>query len=180
MNSKIAIPDEVILNKIFLIRGQKVMIDRDLSELYGIETKVLKQAVRRNIERFPDDFMFEMTVNEFHDWRSQFVTSKSDMMGLRYSPYCFTEQGVTMLSCVLNSKKAVEINIRIIRVFIKMREMLIENLSLRMEIETIKKKLESQDKSIDLVFSYLDELMEKHENPPQRQLIGFKINKEEQ
>lgn len=97
------------------------MIDRDLAELFGVETKVLKQAVKRNISRFPEDFMFEMTDEEFQDWRSQFVTSKSDIMGLRYPPFCFTEQGVTMLSCVLNSQRAIEANIRIIRVFTKMR-----------------------------------------------------------
>ncbi len=87
------------------------MLDRDLAELYGVETKVLKQAVKRNIERFPDDFMFEMTKEEFVNWRSQFVTSNSDRMGLRYAPFCFTEQGVTMLSCVLNSQRAIQLNI---------------------------------------------------------------------
>ena len=100
------------------------MIDRDLAELYGVETKVLKQAVKRNIDRFPEDFLFEMTSDEFKDWRSQFVTSKSDKQGLRYAPYCFTEQGVTMLSCILNSARAIAVNIQIIRVFTKMRELL--------------------------------------------------------
>jgi len=103
-----SLPDEIIINKIYLIRGQKVMIDRDLAELYGVATKVLKQAVKRNTERFPEDFMFEMSDEEFQNWRSQIVTSNSDMMGLRYAPYCFTEQGLTMLSCILNSKKAVD------------------------------------------------------------------------
>ncbi|MDD2345627.1 MAG: ORF6N domain-containing protein [Bacteroidales bacterium] len=171
-------PEEVIINKIYLIRNQKVMIDRHLAELYGVETKVLKQAVKRNLERFPEDFMFEMTKEEFEIWRSQIVTSKSDKMGLRYAPFCFTEQGVTMLSCILNSKRAIEVNIRVIRVFIKMREMLVENLSLRLEIESIKKKLSNYDKSIELVFRYLDELLEKHENPEPRKQIGFRINKE--
>ena len=97
------LPDEAIISKIYLIRGQKVMIDRDLAELFGPATKVLKLAVKRNINRFPIDFMFEMTEKEFQNRRSQFVTSKSDIIGLRYSPFCFTEQGVTMLSCVLNS-----------------------------------------------------------------------------
>ncbi len=170
------IPEEVIINKIYLVRGQKVMIDRDLSELYEVETKRLKEAVKRNIERFPKDFMFEMTKEEFTNWRTQFATSKSDMIGLRYAPFCFTEQGVTMLSCILNSKRAIDVNIRIIRVFIKMREMLTENLSLRLEIETIKKKLEKQDKNIELVFNYLDELIEKHENPKPRKRIGFKTS----
>ena len=177
--NKSMIPEEVIINKIYLIRNQKVMIDRDLAELYGVETKALKQSVKRNIERFPEDFMFEMTKEEFEIWRSQFVTSKSDKMGLRYSPFCFTEQGVTMLSCILSSKRAIEVNIRVIRVFTKMREMLVENLSLRLEIESIKKKLSNHDKSIELVFSYLDELLEKQENPEPRKQIGFKIKDKE-
>jgi hypothetical protein len=107
----IAIAQEAILNKIYLIRDQKVMLDRDLAILYGVETKVLKQAVRRNISRFPVDFMFEMTEKELADWRSQYVTSKEDRQGLRYAPFCFTEQGVTMLSCILNSERAIAVNI---------------------------------------------------------------------
>src|SRR5688500_5086977 len=97
---KLLIPDEVLLTKIYYIRGQKVMLDRDLAVLYQTETKKLKQAVRRNIHRFPEDFMFEMTKNEFQNWRSQFVTSNSDNMGIRHLPYCFTEHGVLMLSSV--------------------------------------------------------------------------------
>ena len=113
------IPEETFISKIYVIRGQKVMIDRDLATLYGLKTKVLKQSVKRNIDRFPEDFMFGMSNTEFQNWRSQFVTSNSERMGLRYAPFCFTEQGVTMLSCVLNSKQAIETNIRIIRVFTK-------------------------------------------------------------
>jgi hypothetical protein len=107
-----SVTDEAIIRKIYLIRDQKVMIDRDLAELYGVETKRLKEAVRRNTERFPDDFMFELTREEFQLWRTQIASSKSDLMGLRYSPYCFTEQGVTMISCILNSQKAIDTNIR--------------------------------------------------------------------
>jgi len=99
--SELIIPDEIIMNQIYYIRGYKVMLDRDLVSLYGVETKVLKQAVKRNTKRFPNDFMFEMTKQELEIWRSQIVTSKSDKMGLRYSPFCFTEQGVAMLSSVL-------------------------------------------------------------------------------
>ncbi len=174
----IMLPDEVVMTKIFIIRGQKVMIDRDLAELYGVETKRLKEAVRRNITRFPMDFMFEMTKAEFSNWRSQFATSNSDKQGLRYAPYCFTEQGVTMLSCVLNSERAIKINIQIVRIFTKIRESLIDTLSLRLEIDEIKKKLQNQDKNIELVFNYLDELMEKQENPKPRTQIGFKPSKE--
>ena len=107
------VPTDTIASKIYLIRGVKVMLHRDLAELYGVETKVLKQAVRRNIDRFPADFMFEMTKMEFEDWRSQFVTSKSDKMGLRYKPMAFTEQGVAMLSSVLRSNRAIQVNIQI-------------------------------------------------------------------
>ncbi len=109
-HSSLLIPEERIMDKIYLIRDQKIMLDRDLAFLYGVGTKVLKQAVKRNIQRFPEDFMFEMTKEELENWRSQFVTSNSERMGLRYAPFCFTEQGVTMLSCVLNSKRAINVN----------------------------------------------------------------------
>jgi len=176
---KIMLPDEKIMSKIYFIRGEKVMLDRDLSELYGVETKYLKRQVRRNILRFPDDFMFQLTTEEFKDWRSQFVTSSSDKMGLRYPPFAFTETGVAQLSAVLNSKQAILINNQIMRVFIKMRAMFIDNLSLKLEVEEIKKKLENQDKSIELVFNYLDELIEKQEKPQPRKQIGFKRQKGE-
>jgi hypothetical protein len=105
------IPVERITSKIYIIRDVKVIMDRDLAALYRVETKVLKQSVRRNINRFPNDFMFELSREEFQNWRSQFVTSKSDRMGLRYAPMVFTEQGVAMLSSVLNSKRAIQVNI---------------------------------------------------------------------
>ena len=175
MTEKIAIPDELIHNKIYLIRGQKVMIDRDLAKLYGVETKCLKRQVRRNIERFPKDFIFEMSKEEFQHWRSQFVTSNvSDKMGLRYVPFVFTEQGVAMLSSVLNSQKAIAVNIKIIRVFTKIREMLSHDLRVKLEIEEIKKKLSDHDKHIELVFKYLDKLLEKKENEETRRRIGYK------
>lgn len=103
------VPDDVVMSKIYLIRDQKVMLDRDLALLYGVDTKVLKQAVRRNIQRFPEDFMFELTKDEFEHWRSQFVTSNKDRKGWRYEPFCFTEQGVTMLACTLNSEQAIRV-----------------------------------------------------------------------
>ena len=142
MNNQIYITEKTISDKIYLIRNQNVMIDRDLAALYGEETKHLKRQVKRNIERFPKDFMFEMSKEEFQNWRSQFVTSNSsDKMGLRYAPYVFTEQGVAMLSSVLHSPKAIAVNIRIIRVFTKIREFLIDNLEVKLEIEEIKKSL---------------------------------------
>lgn len=125
-SKSIVLADEVIINKIYMMRGKKIMLDRDLAELYGVETKQLKRQVRRNIDRFPEDFMFELNEEEFRNWRGQFGTSNtSDKMGLRYAPYAFTEQGVAMLSSVLNSKIAIEVNIRIIRIFTKLREMML-------------------------------------------------------
>ena len=121
----VAIPDEVVMNKIYLIRDKKVMLDRDLAELYGVETKRLKEAVRRNIDRFPEEFMFELTKEEFSNWRSQFATSNADKMGLRVPPFAFTEYGVLMLASVLNSERAIQVNIQIIKIFTKMREMLL-------------------------------------------------------
>jgi len=170
------VPDKIITEKIYLIRDQKVLLDRDLAELYGVETKRLKEAVKRNLFRFPEDFMFELTMEEFNNWRSQFATSNSDRMGLRYSPMAFTEHGVLMLSSILNSKKAIEVNIQIMRIFTRIRQIFTDTLSLKLEIEEIKKKLKNQDKNIELVFSYLDELITSQENPTPRKRIGYKTN----
>ena len=150
------------------------MIDRDLAVLYQVETRVLKQAVRRNINRFPQDFMFEMSKEEFANWRSQIVISNSDQIGLRYLPFCFTEQGVAMLSSVLNSERAINVNIQIIRIFTRIRQMFIDNADLRLEIETIKTKVDNQDKNMEVVFRYLDELIERKAKPLTRKRIGFK------
>lgn len=166
--------EETIANKIYFIRNQKVMLDRDLAKLYGIETRVLKQAVKRNISRFPQDFMFELTKSEFENWRSQFVISNSDKMGLRYLPMAFTEHGVLMLSSVLKSDKAIQVNIQIMRIFAKVRQMLLDTTELKIDILQIQKKLENHDKNIELVFSYLDELTEKKESEPKRTTIGYK------
>jgi len=145
MAKAIALAEESIISKIYLVRGRKVMLDRDLAELYGVETKVLKQAVRRNINRFPSDFMFEMTTEELEDWRSQFVTSKEDRRGLRYAPFCFTEQGVTMLSCVLNSERAIAVNIQIMRIYTKIREMLLTHKDILLKLEQLEKKVTGHD-----------------------------------
>mgnify|MGYP003665360843 FL=1 len=176
MSQEITIPDEIITNKIYLIRNQKVMIDKDLAELYQVETKQLKRQVRRNIERFPEDFMFELTKQEFDNLRSQFGTS--NWGGNRYAPLVFTEQGVAMLSSVLNSPTAIKVNIQIIRVFTKIREMLTDNLSVKLEIEEIKKKLSNHSKNIELVFNYLDELIEKKDNEKPRKEIGYKADRD--
>lgn len=169
------VPDELVLNKIYLIRGLKVMLDRDLAALYGVETKVLKQSVKRNLNRFPDDFMFEMTEKELQNWRSQFVTSNSSKMGLRHLPFWFTEQGVAMLSSVLKSDRAISVNISIMRIFTKIRQALLDNTELRLAIADIRQKTNNNTKNIELVFQYLDELLDKKENPEKRNEIGYKL-----
>ncbi|MFE3871752.1 ORF6N domain-containing protein [Flavobacterium sp. ZS1P70] len=174
MSKVIVIPDDIISSKIYLIRNQKVMLDKDLAELYAVETKQLKRQVRRNMERFPDDFMFELSQQEFDNLRSQFGTS--NWGGTRYVPMAFTEQGVAMLSSVLNSATAIKVNIQIIRVFTKIRKMITDALSMKLEIEDIKKKLSNHTKNIELVFNYLDELIDKKENIEPRKKIGFKSN----
>ncbi len=174
-NSTIAVPDAIIMNKIYSIRDKNVMLDSDLAELYEVETKQLKRAVRRNIKRFPDDFMFELTKNEFTNLRSQFGTS--NWGGVRYAPMAFTEQGVAMLSSVLNSERAIMVNIAIIRVFTKMRELLSTHKEILLKLEQLAKKDIEQDDKIMLIFEYLkqlektkqEELDQKNRNP-----IGYK------
>jgi phage regulator Rha-like protein len=177
MSKSIVIPDEVVISKIYLIRGQKVMIDRDLAELYGVETRVLKQAVRRNIERFPEDFMFEMNKEEFDQWREENITASEDKQGLRYAPFCFTEQGVTMLSCVLNSKRAIEVNIQVIRIFTRLREMVLTHKDILLKLERLERKIVQQDGDIKLIFKYLKELLNPKTEPMRR--IGYKRKDEE-
>ena len=174
MSQNLIISEEAISDKIYFIRNQKVMLDRDLAVLYGIETKRLKEQVKRNLSRFPEDFMFELTKEEFANWRSQIATSNSDKIGLRYAPMAFTEHGVLMLSSVLNSDKAIQTNIQIMRIFTKVRQMLLDTTEIRLDIAQIQKKLENHDKNIELVFSYLDELTEKEENKKPRTKIGYK------
>ncbi|WP_264535692.1 ORF6N domain-containing protein [Flavobacterium sp. N1736] len=174
MDDHSLLSEETISNKIYFIRGQKVMLDRDLALLYGIETKRLKEQVKRNRNRFPEDFMFELTKIEFENWRSQFATSNSEKMGLRYLPMAFTEHGVLMLSSILNSDKAIQTNIQIMRIFTKVRQMLQDTTEIKVDILQIQKKLENHDKNIELVFSYLDELTEKKEDGSERVKIGYK------
>ena len=175
MSNQIAIPDEIITNKIFLIKNKKVLLDQDLAILYNVETKRLNEQVQRNIKRFPADFMFQLSADEFKNLKSQFATSSWG--GRRSPPYTFTEQGVAMLSGILNSDRAINVNIQIMRVFTRVREILLDSLSVQIEIEEIKKKLKNQDKNIDLVFSYLDELIEKQEKPDPRKQIGYRLPK---
>jgi len=170
---KAIVPVERIEKAIFMIRGEKVLLDRHLAELYGVETKVLKQAVRRNIRRFPSDFMFELTKEEFKNWRSQFVTSKSDRTGLRYSPMAFTEQGVAMLSSVLRSDRAIEVNIAIMRAFVRLREMVSTHKKLEAKLSELEHKIESHDENIETIFEAIRQLMTPPEKP--RRKIGFDI-----
>jgi len=175
--SKSVIPDEVVLTKIYEIRNQKVMLDRDLAELYGIETKRLKEQVRRNKDRFPDDFMFEMTKDELKDWRSQFAMSNSEVMGMRRPPFVFTEHGVLMLSSVLNSKRAIQVNIQIVRIFSKMREILLTHKDLLLKMEQMEYLQERQGEDIDVIFKYLEKLLKKDkekETQEKRKRIGYK------
>ena len=127
-----------------MIRGLKVVLDRDLAALYGVETQALRQAVRRNADRFPDAFMFVLTGKEFINWRSQFVTSNSDKMGLRHAPMAFTEQGVAMLATVLNSKRAIDVNIAIMRTFVKLRQMLDSHARLAKKLAELEAKYDGQ------------------------------------
>ncbi|MES2761427.1 MAG: ORF6N domain-containing protein [Bacteroidota bacterium] len=170
------IPDELVMNKIYVIRNQKVMLDRDLAELYGVETKQLKRQVTRNTVRFPEDFMFELTEPEFESLRCQIGTSKIGRGGVRYTPMVFTEQGVAMLSSVLNSEKAISVNIQIIRIFTRIRQMLSDNTELRLGIEELRKKTDNNAKNIEVVFQYLDELLDKKENEKPRTQIGYKTS----
>ncbi len=175
-DTSFVVPDEIIMQKIYFIRNQKVMLDSDLAELYGVETRRLKEQVKRNKERFPERYMFELTQKEAEASRSQNATLKRGE-NLKYLPYAFTEHGVMMLSNVLKSKRAIEVSMRIIDVFIMLRETLSNHTELRLEIEQIKKKLHNYGKNIELVFQYLDELLEKKENPKPRKEIGYKIQK---
>ena len=145
-----------IENRILVIRGQQVMLDRDLAELYGVETKVLNQTVKRNLDRFPQNFMFQLDEYEFKNWRSQFVTSNSDKMCLRRPPYAFTEQGVAMLSAVLKSETAVRVSIQIMNAFVAMRKFMQNNLQLFDEIVAIKHHQLDADRRIDELFDRMD------------------------
>ncbi|MDQ7947977.1 MAG: ORF6N domain-containing protein [Pedobacter sp.] len=167
------VPDEVVMNKIYHIRGMKVMIDRDLAELYEVQTSNLNKAVGRNLKRFPDeDFMFQLTDKEFRNL--MFQNGTSSWGGTRKAPYVFTEQGVAMLSGILNSDRAIAVNIQIMRIFTRIRQLFMDNTEIRLEIEKIKNKLDNQDQNMEIVFRYLDELLEKKEQPnPPRKRIGY-------
>lgn len=170
-------PDHIVLSKIFVIRYHKVMIDRDLAELYGVETRTLNQAVKRNLQRFPGDFMFQMTSEELENWKSQIVISNKEKMGIRKPPLVFTEQGVAMLSSVLNSERAILVNIQVIRIFTRMRELLIPNKDILQKLLDLESQGLDNDRKIKLIFRYLQQLRESEEDKQdfkQRPRIGFK------
>ena len=163
--------DETIINKIFMIRGQKVMLDRDLAELYQVDNKQLKRQVRRNIERFPEDFMFELTKDEDQNLRSQFGTLEQGQYS-KYLPFAFTEQGVSMLSAVLNSPVAIQVHIQIIRIFTKMRELLLTNKDILLKLEKMEKDVDENKEDIAAIFKALKQLI--GQPNPKRNMIGFK------
>jgi len=171
----VLISDENILSRIYVIRGEKVMLDRDLAELYGVETKVFNQQVKRNLNRFPEDFMFQLSKDEFGILKSQFVTSSWG--GTRKLPFAFSEQGVAMLSSVLNSERAIKTNIQIIRLFTKMRKLILSQKHLYDKIVNIEKRVDIHDGQITGLF----ELIEKSQEikPAPRKKIGFKRTDEE-
>jgi hypothetical protein len=171
----VKLPDAVVMEKIHVIRGKKVMLDFDLAKLYDIETKQLKRAVRRNIDRFPEDFMIELSTEEFKDLRSQNDTSSWG--GSRYVPMAFNEHGVLMLSSVLNSKRAIKVNIQIMRVFVSIREMILIHNDLVQKMDRLDNKVAKQDEKIALVFQYLQKFIDVQKKPKKH--IGYKRKGEE-
>ena len=175
MSKAIIISEKAIESKIYFIRGQKVMMDSDLAEMYGVETKALKQAVKRNMDKFPDDFMFELTAEEAEDFsRSHFVTLKRGQ-NIKYLPFTFTEHGVLMLSSVLRSKQANEVNIRIMRVYSKMKELIMLNKDILLKLEKLERSSDKHDKDIQIIFSYIKKLIEQPVKEKTTR-IGFKKN----
>ena len=181
MKKLIAINDEKVTNKIYTIRDKKVMLDKDLAEMYGVETRVLNQAVKRNEKRFPEDFMFQLTEKEFNKWKAQNMDSTFANMSYRKLPNAFTENGVAMLSSVLNSVTAIDVNIQIIRIFTRLREVLLTHKDVLLKIEQLEKKVYKQgtkmkkhEDEIQLIFDAVRQLLDPHQVP--RKKIGYKIN----
>lgn len=164
---------EAIQGMIFIIRGKKVMIDRDLANLYGVETKVLNQAVKRNKDRFPEDFMFQLSGVEFENWKSQIVTSNKEKMGIRRKPYAFTEHGILMLSSVLNSERAIQVNIAIMRTFTKIRQMIAGHKELARKMKELEQKVGRHDKDINIIIDVIKKMM--HEPVKKKKSIGFHV-----
>ena len=170
---KTLVPIDLIASKIYFIRSSKVMLDRDLAELYNVETKQLKRAVRRNINRFPEDFMFQLTKEEYRSLRSQFGTLKRGAHS-KYTPMAFTEQGVAMLSSVLNSDRSIEVNIAIMRAFVKLREMMATHEDLKRKIESMEKKY---DEKFQIVFEAIKQLLTEEDKPKKK--IGYTVREKQ-
>ncbi|HEY0743233.1 MAG TPA: ORF6N domain-containing protein [Chryseosolibacter sp.] len=177
MSKELSIPDEVVISKIYLIRNHKVMLDEDLAELYQVETRRLNEQVRRNADRFPKDFMFQLTEEEWESLRSQIAISKQGKGGRRYAPFVFTEHGVLMLSSVLNSPRAIQVNIQIMRIYVKLREMLLTNSEILLKLEKLERTVMRHDQDISVVFDYLKQLLNPKTEPMRK--IGFKQKREE-
>lgn len=166
--------DEKILNQIYLVRGQKVMVDSDLAILYGVETKRLKEAVRRHKSRFPEDFMFQMTSEELKNQRTQIASFNL----LKYRPFCFTEQGVTMLACVLNSERAIQMNIRIIRLFTRMREELAAHKEILARLDLIERRQGDADENIAQLLKAMRLLFDQNKLSVRTSTIGYNKDRE--
>ncbi len=176
-NQSLIVADETIMSKIYLIREQKVMLDSDLAELYDVETKRLKEQVKRNAERFPEDFMFELTKEEYFSLRSHFATLKRGQHS-KYLPFAFTEHGVLMLSNVLKSKRAIKVSIQIIRIFTKLRKMLLTHKNILLKLEKIEKTLAEHDNNIFTIFEYMkqfEQVKQEHLKQKNRKRIGYEI-----
>lgn len=176
-SDKQILPNEIVVNKIYIIRGMKVMLDRDLAALYEVETRVFNQAVKRNIERFPDDFMFQLSKQEFENWKSQIVISNSEKMGLRKLPYAFTEQGIAMLSGIINSEKAIAMNIAIMRAFVEIRRMALNNKLIADKLNKIEDKLGTHDDQLNQIYQAIEDLLEEkveQKDRSNRKRIGFR------
>lgn len=177
-----------VQDKIYVVRGQSVMLDSDLASIYGVETRVLNQAVNRNLDRFPKDFMFQLDSNEWKSLMSQIVISKQGRGGRRKTPTVFTEHGILMLSSVLNSQRAIQVNIHIVRIFNQIRAAIMGTTDIRLEIAEIKqaiqcieKRQDGQDKNVELIFEYIDRLQDKLEPPApsDRKRIGYEIGRKQ-
>lgn len=169
------VPTEIIQNKIYLIRGLKVMLDKDLAKLYGVLTKQLTRQVRRNIERFPEDFMLQLTKEEYDLLRSQFGTLKRGQYS-KYLPFVFTEQGIAMLSTVLNSRQAIQVNIQIMRVFVKLKEIMLSHKDLALKIELLEGKVGRHDQEIRAIFEAIKRLISAPDDTYKRTKIGFIVD----
>lgn len=174
-NKQLMISDEAVINKIYLIRDQNVMLDSDLVELYGVQTFRLNEQVKRNIDQFPDDFMFQLTTEEWDSLTSQIAIAKKGRGGRRTQPYVFTEHGVLMLSSGLNSEQAIQVNIQIMRIYTKIREMLLAHKDVFLRVEQVEKQMIKQDQKIELLFDYLSKFIEKEDKP--RLKVGYEIGK---